>query len=60
MTRGAKDRLLDILSATTEDKNSRVMLAHEYFRINGNQVLDIARTDIPFLQSAVREVLERP
>ena len=40
-------------------KNSRVMLAHEYFRISGTQVLDIAKTDIPFLQSAVRDVLER-
>ena len=110
MTRGDKDRLLDILSATTEVqeiisedlsapanekvklralerlieiigeatsrlseettsqmplvkwrliKNSRVMLAHEYFRISGTQVLDIAKTDIPFLQGAVRDVLER-
>jgi uncharacterized protein with HEPN domain len=110
MTRGDNDRLLDILSATTEVqeiiaedlsaaanqnvklralerlleiigeatsrlseqttsqmpqvkwrliKNSRVMLAHEYFRISGNQVFDIARTDVPLLQNAVRELLER-
>jgi len=109
MTRGDNDRLLDILSATTEVeeiiaedlsaaanqkvklralerlleiigeatsrlseqttsqmpqvkwrliKNSRVMLAHEYFCISGNQVFDIARTDVPLLQNAVRELLE--